>query len=162
MLDVLMSVINFWENHLATHGVLPQARIFQGSASNHPKAREDCSQQMNLGLTRGQAFQMIMQLQRYNYQTGKVEPIDLTGASAKTTIRKPSYEVDVMLENHNKGISYKKTIQLTEEESLAMAALPNDEEREKLLSSFTSAQIAMKELMQQAAEDEGAEISISQ
>jgi hypothetical protein len=91
---------------------------------------------MNLGLTKGQSFQMIMQLQRYNYQTGKVETIDLTGSSAEMTTRKPSYEVDVMLENHNKGISYKKTIQLTEEESLAMVALPNDDERQKLLSSF--------------------------
>jgi hypothetical protein len=154
MLDVLVSVINFWESYLAAHGVLTQARIFQGSSSNHPKARADCAQQMDFRLTKGLPFQMSIYLQLYNYQTKKVEPIDLTGASAEMMMHKPSYEVDVMLKNHIKGISYKRTIQLTKEESLAMAALSNDDERQKLLSSFSSAQKAMQELMKTAAEDE--------
>lgn len=115
---------------------------------------------MHLALTQGQAFRMAMYLQRYNYQTGMVEPVDLTGASAKMTLRKSNYEAQVTLEHPMKNIRYTKTIQLTEAESLAMQAQPDDNARQQLLGTFASAQAAMQELRQQAATDEqGAQIA---
>ena len=58
-----------------------------------------------------------MRLQRYNYNTGAIEPIDLTGSQLRMAIRPPPrYDVDVSLTHNATGVEYKTTITLSEEE----------------------------------------------
>ena len=94
-----------------------------------------------------------MRLQRYDYQTREVEPIDLSGSQLKFNIYKPNYEIDLSLINNSSGKEFKKTISLSEEENQELLKCTTDEERQAFLNSLPSAKEALHHLAIEAGLD---------
>lgn len=147
VLEVLTNVMNFWQVHLNALGVVAKPRTYPFDSSQQPKSRAECeSNRMGLVITPGLRFRSSMRLQRYNYETGVVEPVDLTGCQAEFRIYRPRYEVDVSLTHNASGTAFKKTVTLSEEESLVFAGMKTDDERKAYVNSLPCAQAAMRAL----------------
>jgi hypothetical protein len=151
LFDVLTIVINYWENVLYSLGVLATARTFSDNSNNLPKTREECEQNgLNFEIVQGHRFHQSMLIQRYNYQTGRAEPVDLTGSQMKFNIYKPNYEIDLSLTHDASGKEYRKTITLSEEENQELLKFKTDGERQVYVNSLSSAQEAMHQLALEA------------
>lgn len=87
-----------------------------------------------------------MRLLRFNYNTGKAEPIDLTGCKLNFRIYRPRFDVDLPLMHNASGREFKTTISLTEQESVALSRMSTDAERQVFLSTLVSAQAALQQL----------------
>jgi hypothetical protein len=151
LFEVLTVVINYWENFLFSQGILTTARTFLDGSNAHPKTREECKQsQLDIEIIQGHRFHQAWKLQRFNYQTQKVEPVDLTGSQVKFNVYKPSYEIDLSLTHDASGKEFKKTIALCEEENEILLKCKTDEERQTYVQSLSSAQEAMRQLAKKA------------
>ena len=147
LLEVMTNVINHWESRLHALGVLASARAFAYEDPNRFRTRSECNGgRLDLEIVQGQRFLQSMQLLRYNPTTGKAEPVDLTGATIRGSIYKPSYEFEVSLTHDASGNEFKKTVLLTESESMELHALSTDEEREAFALNTQTARDALQEL----------------
>jgi hypothetical protein len=151
LLEVLTNVMNFWEQHLHSLGVIPSAHTFAYSNSVHPRSRAECeANRLDFGIVQGQRFHQSFRLHRFNYQTGTVEPIDLTGSQLKFRIHRPRYDIDLSLTHDASGAEFKRTITLSEDQSEAVSRLITDAERQAYIASLPSAQEAMRQLVVEA------------
>jgi hypothetical protein len=147
LLEVLTNVMNFWEQHLHSLGVISSARTFTYANNVHPRSRAECeANRLNFEIVQGQRFHQSMRLQRFNYQTGMVEPIDLTGSQLKFSIYRPRYDIDLSLAHNASGAEFKRTITLSEDESETVSCLTTDAERQAYIDALPSAQEAMRQL----------------
>ncbi|NDC39045.1 MAG: hypothetical protein EBZ48_13530 [Proteobacteria bacterium] len=161
LLEVMTNVINHWESRLHTLGVLTSARVFSYEDPNRLRTRSECNGGLlDLEVDRGQRFLQRMQLLRFNETTGKAEPVDLTGATIHGVIYKPSYEFEVSLSHDATGKKFKKSVLLTESESMELHALSTDAEREAFALATQTAKDALHELavavgLQQSSDSTG-------
>ena len=147
LLEVLTNVMDFWEQHLNSLGVIPSARTFTYSTCVHPRSRAECEvNRLDFEIVQGQRFRQSFRLQRFNYQTAMVEPIDLTGSQLKLKIYRPRYDMDLSLTHDASGAEFKRTITLSEDETEAVSRLTTDAERQAYIDSLPSAQEAMRQL----------------
>jgi hypothetical protein len=146
LLGVLTNVINFWEQHLLTIGVLTSARTFMHDANIRARSRAECeTNRLDLEQVRGQNFHLTIQVLKFNYETGTAEPPSLPCKSASLRFFRPNFDVDLFLTNGTNGEEVKTTISLSEEESAAISSM-SDAERQAFVYSLPSAQAALKEL----------------
>lgn len=151
LLEVLTNVLNFWEGHLHAIGVLSKQRTFVLEPQVRYRTRTECEQiRLDFSVVQGHRFKQVMQLLRFDATTGKAQPIDLTGSQINFRIYKPRFDFEVSLRHEATGQEYSKTITLSEEESLALAELESDDERQKFAANLPSAQSALRELVAQA------------
>lgn len=151
LLDILTTVINFWEEHMCAAGVLSEARTFTHDSKIRYRSRAECeTNQMNFEIVRGQRFHHNMQFLRFDNATGKAEPVDLTGYKAEWRIYKPKYDVTVSLTHDATGRAYKTEIPLTEEQSLALSRMSSNEERQAFVNNLPAAQAAFQQLAAEA------------
>ena len=147
ILEVMTNVINHWESRLHTLGVLTSARVFSYENPIRRRTRSECNGgRLDLEIVQGQRFLQSMQLLRFNDVTGKAEPVDLTGATIRGAICKPSYEFEVSLTHDASGKEFKKSVLLTESESMELHALSTDAEREAFAFATQTARAALEEL----------------
>ncbi len=151
LFEVLTIVINYWEQFLYSSGILSSIRTFSAASDKQPKTRVECEEnRLDFEIVQGHRFHQSMRLQRFNYKTGKVEPMDLTGSKVKFNIYKPNYELDLSLTHNASGKEFKKSITLNEGESLAVSQCKTDEERQAYINSLPSAQEALRQLATEA------------
>ncbi len=147
LLEVLTNVINFWELHLQSLGVLSTARTFAYDGDIRARSRAECeANRLDFEVVQGQRFLQSMRLLRFNSKTGKAEPIDLTGSKVSFRIYRPQFNIELSLTHDASGKEFKKTITLTEDESAAFSHLSNDAERQAYVSGLPSAKIALQQL----------------
>jgi hypothetical protein len=147
LLEILTSVINFWEGHMLALGVLPKARTFTHDSGIRYRSRIECeANRLNFEIVQGQRFHQSMRLLRFSHTTGKVEPIDLTGSEVRARIYKPIYDIELSLTHDASGKTYRTEISLTEEESLILSHMSSDEERQAYVNSLPVAQAALQQL----------------
>ncbi len=134
---VLTNVINFWIDELGHKGLARKRPHFALTATKEPRARSECDdRELTLEILQGLRFRQIFKLQQYNYDTGRVEPIDLTGNHARFTIRKPSYELAFSLTHQATGYTIERAAKLTDEESAVLNSLETSEAQEEYLASL--------------------------
>ncbi len=147
LLKMLTNVINFWEQHMLSLGVLSAARIFTYDGDIRARTRAECeANRLDFQLVQGQRFHQSMRLLRFNNDTGNAEPIDLAGSTLRFHIYQPRFDVDISLTHHVSGKEIKKTITLTEDESAALSRLSNDVERQAYVNGLPEAKIARQQL----------------
>ena len=147
LLDVLTNVINFWEQHLHTLGVLQKARTFVRTNSICARTRAECeANSLNFEIVQGQRFHQSLRLLRFNNKTGTAEPIDLTGSKVNFRIYRPRYEIELSLRHEASGKEFKRSIALSEDESEVVARLASDSERQAYVHSLAVAQEALHQL----------------
>lgn len=145
LLEILTNVINFWEQYLNSLGVIASARTFICSSNVYPRSRAESEENRHdIEIVQGQRYLECIRLQRFNYNTGTVEPIDLTGCQVRSRIYKPSYELDLWLTNDATGIEFKRTITLSENENEALSLLKTDAEQQAYVKSLPSAQEGLR------------------
>lgn len=152
VLEILTNVMNFWQTYLHDKGVIAKPHIYDVGSAEQPKSRAEANDgQLDLEIIPGVRFAATMLLRKYNYATGKHEPIDLTGCEAQFTISKPQpYQFDLSLTHEPSGTTLKRTAKLTDDENYAFASLRTDEERQTYLSRLPSVQAAFKEMHAEA------------
>ena len=68
---------------------------------------------------------------KYNYETEKVEPVDLTGCKIRGSIYKPKLVFEFEITDNTTGETFMKEIALSDEESQQYALLSSDKEIEE-------------------------------
>jgi hypothetical protein len=150
--EVLTNSINFWCDYLNAQNVGPKFAPFPMPNAIKPLARAECRSNANMIITKGLKFgPAIFQLQRYNYSTGAVEPINLTGYEPIAKAFKPKHEIVLGLQNQLTGEQVQETITLDPDQSKEFDALTSDEERQKYLSKLPEVISAYVRLVSQVA-----------
>jgi hypothetical protein len=151
LLEVLTNVMNFWEQHMLSLGVLSAARKFAYDGDIRARSRAECeANRLDFELVKGQRFYQTMQFLRFNSKTGNVEPIDLTGSKLDFRIYSPKIEIEISLTHDASGREFKKTITLTEDESALLSRMSNDAERQAYVNGLPAAQAALQQLAVEA------------
>ena len=147
LLEILTSVINFWEGHMLSLGVLSKARAFTHDSGIRYRSRSECeANRLTFEIAQGQRFHQNMRLLRFNETTGRAEPIELTGSKVRFQIYKPKYDIELSLTHDASGKTFKTEITLTEEESVIVSHMSSDEERQAYVNSLPAAQAALRQL----------------
>ncbi len=151
LLEVLTNVMNFWEVHLHSLGVLSKQRTFVFEPQVRYRTRAECEQiRLDFQIVQGHRFKQSMQLLRFNASTGQAVPIDLTGSKLTFRIYKPRFDFDVSLRHEASGKEYTRTVMLSEEENETLAEMATDEERQAFAANLPSALAALRELAAEA------------
>ena len=138
--SIITKVLNYWCSHFHSLGVISSVLPFEDNSINHPLTREQVALQKNdLAMIRGVRFHQHMKLQEYNYDTGQIIPIDLTGCQVKMSIYKtPKITPVLQLKNDDTGEIIFKEIPLTDEEYAHFESLEKEEEKQKYISKLAS------------------------
>ncbi len=151
LLEVLTSVMNFWENHLHGLGVLSKQRTFVFQPQVRHRTRAECeNSRLDFQVVQGHRFKQSMQLLKFDSTTGLAAPIDITGSQFNFRIYKPRFDFDVTLRQDATGKEYTKTVVLSDEENEALAAMSDDGERQAYAAKLPAAQVALRELAAEA------------
>mgnify|MGYP005849953551 CR=1 FL=1 len=147
LIEVLTNVINFWEQHLASLGILSKACIFSFEPPVRARTRAECEKnRLDFELVRGHRFRQSMQMLRFDNDTGQAEPIDLTGSEIQFRIYKPKFDIDIALTHDATGKIFKKTITLSESDSIELSKLTSDSEKQAYINTLPEAQDALHQL----------------
>lgn len=156
LLEVLTSVLNFWERHMLSLGMLLKARVFAHDNSIRFRSRTEYeANRLNFELVKGLRFHQTMRLLHFDNATGRAEPIDLTGSHVQFRIYQPKYDIELSLTHDATGKTYKTEIALTEEENLILSRISSDEERLAYVNSLPAAQAALEKLAVEAGLTKG-------
>jgi hypothetical protein len=151
LLDVMISVMNFWQVELAALGLIPARPSYVSPRDPQPRSRAECNDgRLDFELVQGVRFKQTYCLQKYNYDTGQVEPVDLTGSNLEFRIYKPRYNVDVTLRDDRTGQELIRTISLSEEESQTLMSQQSDQDKQRYLANLPQAQAAIRQLEAEA------------
>jgi len=147
VLEVLTNVMNFWQGYLHSIGVLANPRNYPVPHGAELKSRSECGDsRLNFEMARGLRFRQTVQLQKYNYVEGKIEPVDLTGKDVRFKIHpRPRQELTLSLKSAT-GQEFSKTIILSEDESEALDRLTTDHEKQTYVQGLPLAQQTVREL----------------
>jgi len=130
--EVLTNVMNFWFNYLNSIGVINKPHHYPIPLDKQPKSRDECTgSRMDMEMIGGVRFHQNIKLRKYNYESEKVEPIDLTGCKVEARIYEPKYEMEIALTDNATGTTVNKIVQLTREESQQFIALATDAEKDE-------------------------------
>jgi hypothetical protein len=145
LLEVLTKVINFWEQHLTLLGTLSEARVFRFESPVRARTRAECEEnRLDFELVQGHRFRQSMQMLHFNNDTQQVEPKDLTGTEINFRIYKPKFDVDIFLTHDATGKEFKKSITLSESDSLELSRLTSDSEKQAYVNKLPEAQNALR------------------
>lgn len=147
--DILVNVLNMWIDDLGIIGISPVPQHVPPVSLAIPKRTE--ARRLDLVIQKGLRFHQNYRLQRYNYDTDRIEPIDLTGCDVKFKIYKPEYSIDLELKNDKTGERLTKTVKLTEKEALKLHQLETEDEKH----SFIEKLIKRKKLYEKMFEEAG-------
>jgi hypothetical protein len=130
--EILASVINYWDSQFHSLGVINNRTSFTYNRPAHPLTREEVEGQKNdLKMIQGVRFKQTMLLQEYNYETGLVSPIDLTGSQIEFNIYKPPKHILAINLRHNEtGNIISREVELTHDEYMKFEAIQSDEEKQ--------------------------------
>lgn len=130
MFEILTNVINFWFRHLRLIGVIDIEHQYPLPDRKQPKMRNECTgTRRDIEIISGVRFQQNLLLKKYNYETGKVEPVDLTGCQIRGEIHGPTTAFELVIANNTTGETFKKEIALSDEEIQQYAMVSSDEEK---------------------------------
>jgi len=132
--EILENVLNMWIDELEIMGVSPVPQHVLPVTHAIPQRAE--AGRLDLVIQQGLRFHQNYRLQRYNYETGRIERIDLTGCDVKFRLYKPAYSIDLEIINDKTGERLTKTVKLTEKESLKLHQLETDEEKQSFMDKL--------------------------
>jgi len=131
----LTRVLNYWGNELKRWDIV---NYVPRNAPELPGTRyvpRSLARVQTKEIIQGLRFTQRIQLMRFDASKGCAVPIDLTGANIEYTIYKPRYSVDITVKSPNLDEPIKCSLDLTDEQSLAVAALKTDAERRSYINA---------------------------
>jgi hypothetical protein len=153
VLEVLTRVVNHWEERLHALGLLKEARNFRFDDPIRYRSRQQCQgQRISFEVVQGHRFQYQMQVLRFDNEMQRALPVDMTGATVKATIRKPSFDFEVILRHEATGLELRRKVDLSDDECAELAMLDSDAEREEAALRLPSSQAALRTLAEEVAQ----------
>lgn len=159
--EILTAVMNYWIGELFIAGVINQRPLYAARTWSTPPTREQCggvedgAGKLDIEIVRGLPFRQDIRVQQFNYATGKIEPRDLTGMSARMRIARPRYSVDLSIRSPS-GKSLERTVHLTSDEAAALHRCDTEEQKQSFLRNSTTVRTALTELLRTARDEEAA------
>jgi len=135
----LTNVLNYWGSELKRLGII--SNCVPRNAPELPGSRlvpRDETRTQNREMVQGLRFKQIVQLMTFDPSKGCAVPMDLTGAKLEYNIYKPSYTVNITVNSPSLDGPIKCSIVLTEEQSLALAALKTEGERNLYINTVVA------------------------
>ncbi len=128
--EVLTNVLNMWLQELHRLEVIPYRGPVNIYKNDDIPIRSSEYVPFDLEIIPGVRFKMNMQLRKYNYETGKVESIDLSDKETIFTIYKRTIDLEFGYRNEEAGEEIGGIIKLSGEESQRFLEITNDKDRE--------------------------------
>jgi hypothetical protein len=129
---VLTNVVNMWNDFLHAAGISAKSDPFINEDRNRIISRDE-AENMNFVTTQGIAFELRAKLQKYNYEKGCPEPVDLSGNKISFTVYDPEKmkaEVEMQLTSPE-GKNYVGSVELDAEENAEYFSLKDKAERDE-------------------------------
>ncbi len=150
LLEVLTNVINFWEEYMEKVGALDKARCFKYENPLRFRTRTECeNNKLDFTLITGHRFKQSLSFFQYNKDTHEIEPMDFKGSELQFRMYAPTLDVDISLKNHKTGAESKKTISLSEDESIEVSKLSTNTEKQSYVYSLPVALETLRELVKE-------------
>lgn len=134
--EALTVVLNYWGSELAKLGIAPFAPRPMPELPGSRFVPRSEARQYTLEVVKGLAWRQNFQLLRFNRSTGFAEPIDLTTAQVSFKLYRPSYKIDVTATPPGGDEAITLTLDLDDDECLALATLETDAERDALTEAI--------------------------
>jgi hypothetical protein len=125
-----------WWRELQRLGVLP---ISMNDVPNPRTPFPPCREQegeaalLSIKLKQGERFKQTVILQKYNYQTNRPEPIDLSGASLQSSIYQESRGFDLKIKNRETGEENVVQVPISDSEFEQIMSLQSDDDKQVLM-----------------------------
>lgn len=92
LFEIITNVLNLWLKEMESLGIITHIEPFSANSNKIPRRTKNSGKLDFLPMHVGETFYgQNYRLQRYNYDTGIIEPIDLTNASVEMNFYKPLY-----------------------------------------------------------------------
>jgi hypothetical protein len=151
VLGVLSNVMNYWNGFLRANNIAASSRSFSVPALTEPRTREECTRSaIDLDIVPGLRFRQSFLWQRYDRATQSVVPVDHTGSNVTFRLRKKQFDLDLVLMHKVSGVTFKRTITLSEEETNMADWIADPQVRQAYIGSIPSVQDAARELAEEA------------
>lgn len=132
LFEVITNVMNMWLSFLHGLGLIKFIKQIDIHDQELPR-RTKHSGKLNLTVIQGLRMKHEFRLQRYNYETCKIEPVDLTNSKPVFTIYEHTYSVALIIENKQTEQEQKVEIQVDEKQKKKLLSLPDKEKLEYFL-----------------------------
>lgn len=136
MHECLDAVREMWWRELQWLGVLPMTmNDVPNPRTPFPPCREQEGQAalMSIKLMQGERFKQTVILQKYNYQTNRLEPIDLSGGSLQSSIYQESRGFDLKIKNRKAGEGNVVQVPISDSEYEEIMGLQSDDDKQVLM-----------------------------
>jgi hypothetical protein len=151
--EILTNVLNMWLKELYHLRVISHVEPIEIKDEGiPPRLTENGAAPLDLEIIRGVRFTHRMRLQKYNYETGKVEPMDLSGGEVRLRFFKPPSELQVVLRNKRTDEEISRTIPLSEEQGLVYLKLKSDEQRQAFANTIAKENGVLDQIEQERKE----------
>jgi hypothetical protein len=153
--DILRAVLHMWIAELKSMGLLAQLQPAAAAvdAGIPPRQTSSGAGTMNFVARKGERFRVQYRRQKYNYATGLVEPVDITGHNYEMNIyRPPGLELELAMTHNESGRRIERTVKLSNEEAAAYRALETDAERARFGNDIAAKHDLVRDMLREAAE----------
>jgi hypothetical protein len=148
LLQVLTNVINFWQVELHSLGLIPNLPPYPNATRPQPLPGEQCNHcRLDFQLLAGVEYKQTFQFLRYNYATGRTEPIDISGSDFRFTVYKPQYSYELVATHDPTGKQITRNVQLSDEEREKFLALGTEIEQNAYLNTLPQVKAAYEEIV---------------
>ncbi|MDO9623162.1 MAG: hypothetical protein Q7J46_04170 [Pseudomonas sp.] len=139
ILDCLTNVMNYWGAEFARMGIIKSYKPFNTPVTpGEVYVSRDDAQNMDMEILSGVRFKQTIKLLKFNSETGRSVPVDLTGSEVSFRIYKPACVLDLHLSHPMSGKEYTFELNLDEDESFKWHSLKTDVEREDFVNRLAT------------------------
>lgn len=136
MHECLDAVREMWWRELQRLGVLPMTmNDVPNPRTPFPPCREQEGEAalLSIKLMQGERFKQAMILQKYNYQTNRLEPIELSEGLLQSSIYQESRGFDLMIKNRKTEEEKVVQVPISDSEHEEIMGLQSDDDRQVLM-----------------------------
>ncbi|PHS50744.1 MAG: hypothetical protein COB01_11945 [Lutibacter sp.] len=140
--EILINVMNMWLIELEKLNLIDHIKEFQYRSIRIPRRKKD-SGKMDLTAMQNLRFAPKFKIQKYNYDTKIIEPIDLTGAEISARFYKPQIIADLELTEKN-GIKHNFEILVDQKQKKLIEKMKDENEKHQFLIKLAIEQNLIK------------------
>jgi hypothetical protein len=151
ILGVLTNVINYWMSELPSLCGSRRLRPYDLPATVEPRPRAECNNgRLDFEMLKGLDLGITFQLKQYNPDTGRVEPVDLSGSEFEFTLRESPYQLTITLTHDATGHQIVRRVGLSDHEYEAVTSLRTSEHQNRYLMSLPAVKETYAEMAEEA------------
>jgi len=128
LFEVITNVLNMWLSEFEHLGIIKHIKPFSFTSNGNPK-RSQSSKKLDITVIQGLPFKHRIKVQKFNYEKGLIEPLDLSSGRAEFRILRPMYTIELKLKNNKSGDERSFEIKVDEEQLKKLNRLRTSEKK---------------------------------